>query len=328
MRRREFITTLGGAAATAAWPLAARAQQPAIPVIGFLGSGSRESDVRVSSFRQGLSETGIVEGRNAAIEYRWAEGQHDRLPALAAEMVRLHVAVIITTSTPGALAAKAATREIPIVFYIGVDPVEVGFVASLNRPGGQLTGVTNFGVKLGPKQLELAHELVPTATTMALLVNPTSPTLAEPQTRNMQVAARMLGLKLHVLHASADRDFDTVFATLAQLKAGALMIGTDTFFYSRSEHLAALTMRHGVPAIYQYREFAAAGGLMSYGTTIADAYRQVGIYAGKILQGAKPAELPVQQVVKVELIINLKAAKALGLSVPLPLLGRADEVIE
>jgi putative tryptophan/tyrosine transport system substrate-binding protein len=247
---------------------------------------------------------------------------------LAAEMVRLHVAVIITTSTPGALAAKAATREIPIVFYIGVDPVEVGFVASLNRPGGQLTGVTNFGVKLGPKQLELAHELVPTATTMALLVNPTSPTLAEPQTRNMQVAARMLGLKLHVLHASADRDFDTVFATLAQLKAGALMIGTDTFFYSRSEHLAALTMRHGVPAIYQYREFAAAGGLMSYGTTIADAYRQVGIYAGKILQGAKPAELPVQQVVKVELIINLKAAKALGLSVPLPLLGRADEVIE
>ena len=236
--------------------------------------------------------------------------------------------MIITTSTPGALAAKAATREIPIVFYIGVDPVEVGFVASLNRPGGQLTGVTNFGVKLGPKQLELAHELLPTATTMALLVNPTSPTLAEPQSRDMQAAARRLGLKLHVLHASADRDFDTVFATLAQLQAGALIIGTDTFFYSRSEHLAALTMRHGFPAIYQYREFAAAGGLMSYGTTMADAYRQVGIYAGKILQGAKPAELPVQQVVKVELVINLKTAKALGLTVPLMLLGRADEVIE
>jgi putative tryptophan/tyrosine transport system substrate-binding protein len=297
VRRREFITLLGGAGA--AWPLAARAQQPAMPVIGFLGTGSRESDaIRVSSFHQGLSEAGFAEGRNVAIKYRWAEGQHARLPELAAELVRDHVAAIITGSTPGAFAAKAATTTIPIIFYLGTDPVEVGLVASLNRPNGNLTGVTNLGVILGPKQLELMHELVPTATVMALLLNPTSPVLAEPQSRDIQAAARVLGIELHVLHASTDRDFDMVFATLVRLRAAALVIGTDAFFSSRSKQLAELTVRHAIPTIYQYREFVAAGGLMSYGTSLADAYRQVGIYAGKILDGAQPADLPVQQVVK------------------------------
>ena len=326
VRRREFITLLGGA--TVVWPLAAPAQQT-MPVIGFLGSGSQESDaIRVNSFRRGLSETGFVEGRNVVLEYRFAQGQHDRLPALAAELVRHHAAVIITGSTPGALAAKAASTTTPIVFYLAVDPVEVGLIASLNRPGGQLTGVTSLGVMLGPKQLDLAHELVPGATSMALLLNPSSPTLAEPQSRDVHAAARTLGLKLHVLHASTDRDLDTVFATLPQLQAGALVIGTDAFFSSRSEQLAALTIRHAVPAIYQYRDFVTAGGLMSYGSSLADAYRQVGIYAGKILQGTQPGDLPVQQAVKVEMVINLKTAKALGVTIPLPLLGRADEVIE
>jgi putative ABC transport system substrate-binding protein len=327
MKRRELITLLGGAAA--AWPLAARAQQPAMPVIGFLGTGSRESDaIRVSSFHQGLSEAGFAEGRNVAIKYRWAEGQHARLPELAAELVRDHVAAIITGSTPGAFAAKAATTTIPIIFYLGTDPVEVGLVASLNRPNGNLTGVTNLGVILGPKQLELMHELVPTATVMALLLNPTSPVLAEPQSRDIQAAARVLGIELHVLHASTDRDFDMVFATLVRLRAAALVIGTDAFFSSRSNQLAELTVRHAIPTIYQYREFVAAGGLMSYGTSLADAYRQVGIYAGKILDGAQPADLPVQQVVKVDLIINLQTARMLGLTFPLTRLGRADKVIE
>jgi putative ABC transport system substrate-binding protein len=300
-----------------------------MPVIGFLGTGSRESDaIRVSSFHQGLSEAGFAEGRNVAIKYRWAEGQHARLPELAAELVRDHVAAIITGSTPGAFAAKAATTTIPIIFYLGTDPVEVGLVASLNRPNGNLTGVTNLGVILGPKQLELMHELVPTATVMALLLNPTSPVLAEPQSRDIQAAARVLGIELHVLHASTDRDFDMVFATLVRLRAAALVIGTDAFFSSRSKQLAELTVRHAIPTIYQYREFVAAGGLMSYGTSLADAYRQVGIYAGKILDGAQPADLPVQQVVKVDLIINLQTARMLGLTFPLTLLGRADKVIE
>jgi putative ABC transport system substrate-binding protein len=324
--RRELIAVLGG---TAAWPLVARAQQPAMSVIGFLGTGSRESDaIRVSSFHQGLSEAGFAEGRNVGIKYCWAEGQHARLPELAAELVRDHVAAIITGSTPGAFAAKAATTTIPIIFYLGTDPVEVGLVASLNRPNGNLTGVTNLGVILGPKQLELMHELVPTATVMALLLNPTSPVLAEPQSRDIQAAARVLGIELHVLHASTDRDFDTVFATLVRLRAAALVIGTDAFFSSRSKQLAELTVRHAIPTIYQYREFVAAGGLMSYGTSLADAYRQVGIYAGKILDGAQPADLPVQQVVKVDSIINLQTARMLGLTFPLTLLGRADKVIE
>jgi putative ABC transport system substrate-binding protein len=263
------------------------------------------------------------------IEYRWADGQNNRLPALAADLVRRQVAVIVAGGgTPSAVAAKAATTAIPIVFAVAVDPVKVGFVASLNRPGGNLTGVTNLNVELGPKQLELLRELVPTAILVALLVNPTSPSVAEPFARTMQAAARALGLQLHVLRASTERDFDPVFAALVELRAGALVIMPDTFFYARNEQLAALTARHAVPAISRYRSFAAAGGLVSYGGDETQYYELVGIYAGKILKGAKPGDLPVQQAAKIELIINLKTAKALGLMVPQSLLLRADEVIE
>jgi putative tryptophan/tyrosine transport system substrate-binding protein len=325
VRRREFITLLGGAVT---WPLAARAQQPAMPVVGYIGTGSRESDAfRLPSFHEGLSETGYVEGRNVAIEYRWAEGDNARLPALVADLVRRQVTVIaVPASTPGVLAAKAATSTIPIVFYIGPDPVELGLVASLNRPGGNVTGVT--GWMIGPKRLELLHELVPTATLMALLVNPTSPNLAEADSREQQAAARTLGVQLRVLHASTERDFDTVFATLVQLRAGGLVIGTDSLFNTWKERLAALTVRHRVPTIHRYREFAVAGGLMSYGPDTSDLSRQVGRYTGRILKGEKPADLPVQQATKVELFINLKTAQALGLEIPPTLLARADEVIE
>lgn len=327
LNRREFIALVGGAAA---WPLVAHAQQSAMPVIGFLGTISPDRWAsRLHAFRQGLSETGYVEGRNVGIEYRWAEGQIDRLPALAADLVRRQVRVIATPeSTPGAFAAKAATTTIPIVFSVGVDPVAVGLVASLNRPGGNLTGVTNLNAEILPKRLELMHELVPTATTIALLVNPSNPLVAETESRDAQTAARTLGLQLHVLHASTDRDFDTVFASLAQMRAVALVINTDVFFNSRSEQLAALALRHTVPAIFQYREFVASGGLMSYGTSTTDVFRQVGIYTSRLLRGESPADLPVQQVTKIELIINLKTARTLGLTVPLSLLGRADEVIE
>jgi putative ABC transport system substrate-binding protein len=327
MKRREFIALLGGAA-TAAWPLAARAQQPAMPVIGFLGSASpRLFAGRLRAFHQGLSETGYVEGHNTAIEYRWAEGQNDRLPALATDLVRHRVAVIFSNGL-GAVAAKAATTTIPIVFYTASDAVEAGLVASLSRPGGNLTGATSLNAEIGPKRLELLRELVPMATTIALLVNPTNPTNADTLIRELQAAARPLGLQLPVLHASTERDFDTAFATLLQLRAGALVIGSDAFFSTRSEQLAVLALRHAVPAIYQYREFTAAGGLVSYGGSLTDAYRLAGVYTGRILKGEKPSDLPVQQTTRVELILNLKTAKALGLTVSLPLLARADEVIE
>jgi ABC-type uncharacterized transport system substrate-binding protein len=328
MKRREFIAVLGGAAV--AWPLGARAQQAAVPVIGFLSNASPDAyTIRLRAFRQGLKEAGYVEGQNVEIEYRWAEGHNSRLPALAAELVRRQVAVMVAAGgTPAAVVAKAATATIPIVFGVAVDPVETGLVASLNRPGGNLTGVTNLNVEVGPKRLELVHELLPTATIIAVLVNPTSPNIAELFSRTMQQAAQTLGLQLHVLHASTDRDFDTVFASVAQLRAGALVISPDVFFNTRSEQLAALSLRHAVPAIYQYRPFAAAGGLMSYGPSLTDAYRQLGVFAGRILKGAKPADLPVEQSTKVDFVINLKTAKALGLTFPITLLARADEVIE
>jgi putative ABC transport system substrate-binding protein len=327
MRRREFITLLGGAASL---PLAARAQQPAMPIIGFLGSAAPDLwAARLRAFHQGLSDTGYVEGKNVAIEYRWAEGQNDRLPAMAADLVRRQVTVIAAPgSTPAALAAKRATTSISIVFAVGSDPVQLGLVGSLQRPGGNLTGGSFLGIGLGQKRLQLLHEFVPTANTVAVLINPTNPILAEISTNELQAAARTLGLQIHVLNASTQSDFDTVFATLRQLRLGALVISGDALFTSRSEQLAALALRHAMPAIYQFREFAAAGGLLSYGGSLNDSFRQVGAYTGRILKGEKPANLPVQQATKLEFIINLRTAKALGITVPIPLLGRADEVIE
>ena len=326
MKRREFITLLGGVAA--AWPLTAQGQQP-LPVIGFLNSSSPDGYAPMASaFRQGLKETGYVDGHNVAIEYRWAEGRNDRLPSFVADLVQRKVNVIAATTTAAALAAKAATTTIPIVFETTADPVQLGLVASLNLPGGNVTGVTQTNMEIAPKRLELLHELVPTASVMALLVNPTDPALAESATKELQEAASILGLKLHVMQASTDRDFDAVFAKLIQLRAGGLVIGSDPFFTSRSQQLAKLTVDHAVPAVYQFREFAVAGGLLSYGAAITDAYRLAGNYTGRVLRGDKPADLPVQQATKVEMIINLKTAKALGLNVPNPLIGRADEVIE
>ena len=325
MRRRKFITLL--CATAAAWPLAARAQQPAVPVVGFLSGGSPGPFAYlVHAFRQGLSETGYIDGQNVTIELRWAEGQYDRLPALVADLVGHRVTVLAATTTPAALAAKAATTKIPIVFATDTDPVQVGLTASLSRPGGNVTGVSNLNVEVGPKRLELAHELFPAATIIALLVNPTNP-LAEVVSRDLQTVARTLGVQLHVLHASTERDFEAAFIAAAQLRAAALVIGSaDPLFGSRAEQLGALALSHGVAAIYQFREFATAGGLVSYGGRFTDSYRQVGVYTGR--KGEKPADLPVVQSTKVELILNLKTARALGLTVPLPLLGRADEVIE
>ena len=328
MRRRDFIKLLGGAAA--AWPLIARAQQLAMPVIGFLSSVSPDlySD-RLRTFRQGLKEEGYVEGQNVEIEYRSAEGQNDRLPTLAADLVRRQVAVLVAAGgTPSALAAKAATATIPIVFAVATDPIEVGFVASLNRPGGNMTGVTNMNVDTGSKRLELLHELLPTATVFGALVDPSSVTVSEDFLRVLQTAARAFGLEARVHYASTEHDLDTVFAALDQQRVGGLVISPGVFFNRRSEQLATLALRHAIPTIYQYRAFAAAGGLASYGTDETEYYYLVGLYAGRILKGERPDNLPVQQSTKVELIINLKTAKALGITVPLPLLGRADEVIE
>jgi len=325
--RRKFIAALGSAAS--AWPFAARAQQSATPVIGFLNASDPKGYARqLAAFLKGLGETGYVDGHNVAIEYRWAESQNDRLQAMAADLVRRQVTVIAATSTPAALAAKTATTTIPIVFETGSDPVQLGLVASLNRPSGNVTGVTQTSVETAPKELESLHELLPTARVIGLLVNPTDPALADTQTKDFLAAARTLGVELHVLNASTERDFDAVFANLIQLQAGGLVISGDAFLTSQSEQLAALAIRHSVPAVYKGREFAAAGGLMSYGSDIADAYHLAGTYTGRILKGDKPADLPVQQAIKVELIINLKTAKALGITVPLSLLGRADEVIE
>jgi ABC-type uncharacterized transport system substrate-binding protein len=323
MRRREFITLLGGAAG---WPLAARAQQ-AIPLVGFINGASAVGYApMVAAFRQGLKETGYVEGQNVAVEYRWAEGQYDRVPMMALELVGRQVAVI-AANTPGALAIKAAITTIPIVFNTASDPVQIGLVTSLARPGGNVTGVTQLSVELMPKRLQVARELVPTASTIAVLVNPTNPS-TEIQLRDLRAAALTLGVQLQVLHASTERDFETVFAGIAQQGTSALVVGTDALFLSRSEELAALALRHAVPAVYQDRAFVAAGGLMSYGANSAEAYRQSGLYTGRILKGEKPGDLPVVQSTKVELLLNLKTANALGLTFPLSFLGRADEVIE
>ena len=308
MRRRQFIRFVGGA--VAAWPLAARAQQPALPVIGFVNSASRQGyEPQISAFLKGLSESGYVEGQNVAIEYRWAEGHSDRLPGLLADLVRRKVAVIVATSSPAALAAKAVTTTIPIVFEGGMDPVPTGLVASLNRPGGNLTGVTSRYVEVAPKRLELLHELVPTARVVALLVDPTNyAAQAEANIRDVQAAAGKLGLELHVLNANAERGFDGVFAELAQLRAGGLVIGDSAYFFVQSRQLAELALRHAVPAVFVSREFVAAGGLMGYGGSLSDSYRLTGVYTARILKGDKPADLPVQQAAKVEFYINLKTA--------------------
>jgi putative ABC transport system substrate-binding protein len=326
VRRRDFIKMIGGGAAAS--PLAAQAQKLAMPVVGYLSANTSSGDARpVAAFVEGLGQRGYEDGKTVKIEYRWADGQYDRLSSMAADLVRDHVTVIAALGTPAVRATKAATTVVPVVFTTIADPVQIGFVNSLSHPGGNLTGVTLLAVEVGPKLLEILRGVVPSATIIALLLNPTNPN-SETQSKNTQEAARRLGLELHILNASAERDFDAAFAKLHELKASALIIGQDVFFNAESARLAALTVRHAIPAIYALPEFAAAGGLFSYGASRNDAWRQAGIYVGRILKGEKPAELPVVQPTKFELTINLKAAKALGLAVPTSLLASADEVIE
>src|SRR5579864_58136 len=326
MRRREFIALAGGAAVT--WQLPAHAQQSTMPVVGFLNGASPERyKHQVAAFRDGLNDGGYVEGRNVAIEFRWAEGHYDRLAEMAADLVNRKVAVIAATSTPANLVAKAATRTIPIVFTTGSDPVQLGLVASLSHPGGNVTGVTTLQAELAPKRLELAHELTPKATTVALLVNPANPT-DDILTDAAQVAAVRLGLKLKVLNASTDQEIADAFAGFSRLEAGVFIVGSDVSFVERSPRIAALALQYAVPTIFAYREFAAAGGLMSYSSNAVFSYHTAGALTARILKGEKPADLPVQQAAKIELIVNLKTAKAIGITIPLSVLGRADEVIE
>jgi putative ABC transport system substrate-binding protein len=325
MRRREFITLSGGAAL---WPLAARAQQPAMPVIGFLNSGTSVGFAPFAgAFRRGLNEGGYIEGQNVVIEYRWAEGQYDRLPALAAELVRSQVTVIAATTLPAALAAKAASSTIPIVFTTGTDPVAVGLVGSLSRPNGNLTGVSNYVSAPGAKRVELLHQLVPTAAALGMLVNPTFPD-AEQQANDVAKAASSFGQRVHVLNASIESEITGAFATLVQVRASALLVAADSFLQSHRDQIVALAARHAVPVLYPWREAVVAGGLMSYAPDIRVGYRQAGIYVGRILKGARPADLPVVQPTKFDFLINLKTATALGLEVPPKLLALADEVIE
>ena len=325
MNRRRFVTFIGSAAA---WPLAARAQQSSLPVIGWLSPGSREVDQsRLINFERGLAETGYVVGKNVALEYRWAEDRHDRLPALAADLIQRRVSVIAAAGTAAAREAKTATSTVPVVFLTGIDPVALGLVASLARPGGNVTGVTDLTAEMGPKHLEILHELAPAARRIALLVNLSNPN-AESMSREVAAAARILGLEIHVLHAGAERDFDAVFARMSELRIEGLVIGVDAVFNSQAPRLAKLAADHSLPSIHVVRQFVTAGGLASYGGGLIDAYRQVGVYCGRILKGEKPADLPVQQATKFELVINLRTAKSLGLTVPLVLIARVDEVIE